>query len=117
MKLHITPHHLTLSGALRGFTARKVSALGRITRDIDAAHVVLRLDRTTRPDRRFSAGVRLVVRGADLFARGKGSDLHATIDRVVDKLTNGLRARKSRLHSRSRHRLRDASPFCSLALA
>ena len=115
MKLHITPHHLTLSEALNGFTARKLSALGGITPDIDAAHVVLRLDPKTNPERRFSASVRLVVRGADVFARGTGQDLYTTIDQVVDKLTNGLRARKSRLHSW--HRRPDASPLRNFAAA
>lgn len=115
MKLHIIPHHLTLSEALNSFTTRKISGLGEITRDIDAAHVVLRLDPKTNPEQRFSASVRLVVRGADVFARGMGHDLYPTIDRVVDKLTNRLRARKSRL--RSWRPLRDASPFRNFATA
>lgn len=115
MKLHIIPHHLTLSEALTSFTSRKISGLGEITRDIEAAHVVLRLDPKTNPERRFSASVRLFVRGADVFARSTGHDLYATIDRVVDKLTNGLRARKSRLHSW--HRLRDANPLRNFAAA
>lgn len=117
MKLNIIPHHLALSEALSGFTARKISALGEITRDIDAApvDVVLRLDPKTNPERRFSASVRLAVRGADVFARGTEHDLHATIERVVDKLMNGLRARKSRLHSGPR--LRDASQLRNFAVA
>ncbi len=108
MKVHIIPHHLVLSEAWSEFAARKISALGEITRDIDAAQVVLRLDLKTNPEQRFSASVRLVVRGADVFARGTGHDLSTTIDRVVDKLTNRLRTRKGRL--RGWHRLGDASP-------
>jgi ribosomal subunit interface protein len=100
---------------LSGFTTRKISALADITRDIDAAHVVLRLDPKTNPERRFSASVRLVVRGADVFARDTGHDLYATIGRVVDKLTNGLRARKGRLHSW--HRQRDVSLLRNFAAA
>jgi len=99
MKLHIISHHLPLSEALSGFTTRKVSALEQIAPNIDAAHVVLRLDSKTNPERRFSASVRLAVRGDDVFARDTGHDIYATINCVVGKLTNGLRARKSRLHS------------------
>lgn len=115
MKLHIIPHHLTLSEALDGFTTRKISALDGITPDIEAAHVVLRLDPKTNPERRFSASVRLAVRGTDVFARDTGDDLYATVDRVVAKLRNGLRARKSRLHRW--HRQRDASPLRNFTAA
>lgn len=113
MILHITPHHLTLTAAVNGFTTRKISRLGDISPDIDAAHVVLRLDPKTNPERRFSTSVRLVVRGADVFACGTGRDLYATVDCVVDKLTSGLRARKSRRQSWPR--FRDPSPLHNFA--
>ena len=115
MKIHITPHHLSLTDALQQFAARKVSALDGISRDIDAAHIVLRDDSKTNPERRFSASVRLMVRGADVFARGAGHDLYATIEKVVQKLTSGLRTRKSRLHDR--HRFRAVHRAAGLSVA
>jgi putative sigma-54 modulation protein len=97
MNIHITLHHLTLTPALRDFTTRKIAGLGEMVPDIVAARVVLRLDPKASPERRFSARVRLAVRGMDIFASDNNGDLYAAIDNLVDKLARGLRKRKTRL--------------------
>jgi putative sigma-54 modulation protein len=108
MQIHVTPHHLTLTPSLRQFAADKIAALGDRIAEVFAAHIVLLHEHGHAPGGRFSARVRLAVRGNDVHAHGTDGDLYAAIDQVVDKLARRLRKRKTRRLARHRptHRTR-----------
>ena len=81
MLIHITPHHLTLSGALQPFAACKFAGLGGMV-CVDAEDMVLRFDRSAE------------------------ADLYIANCKVVEKSTPRLHQRKTRWHARRGHRTR-----------
>lgn len=90
MHIHITPHHVPLTRALRSFTMNKVGAASEVVGPDVPTHVILRLDPKATPDRRFIARIRLVRRGTEMFVSGTAASLRAAIDRMVGKITSEL---------------------------
>jgi putative sigma-54 modulation protein len=93
--IHITPHDLHLSPALRDFIRMKISGLSRFAGDIVAAEVVLRGKSGTA--HLFSVGARLALPGRDVQANATHGNFHTAIDRLVAKLARLSRKRKTRL--------------------
>jgi putative sigma-54 modulation protein len=107
MQIHLSPRHLVLTAAIHSYVAEKVEHLEAITEDILAAHVVLLCDETK--TKQFVVKVHLAVPGPDIHAEDAETDLYAAIDKVVSKLAQQLRKRKTKLTSTQKHKRRLAS--------
>lgn len=97
MQIHLSPRHLVLTAAIHSYVAEKVEHLESITGEILAAHVVLLHDETK--TKRYVVKVHLAVPGPDIHAEDAETDLYAAIDKVVAKLAQQLRKRKTKLVS------------------
>jgi len=107
MQIHLSPRHLTLTAAIYSFVAEKIAHLEQITDDILAAHVVLLHDETK--TKKHTVKVHLAVPGPDIHAEDAEDDLYVAIDKVVAKLSQQLRKRKTKLASHKKHVTRLAS--------
>ena len=107
MQIHLSPRHLTLTAAIHAYVAGKISHLEQLSERIIAAHVVLLHDETK--TRKHIVKVHLAVPGPDLHAEEADDDLYAAIDKVIDKLSQQLRKRKTRLADHKKHRSQLAS--------
>lgn len=93
--IHITPHHLDLSPALRDFIHSKFSGLSRFAGDIVAAEVVLR--GKAGASHLFSVSARLALPGRDVQGNATDANLYSAIDQLVARLGRLSRKRKTRL--------------------
>jgi putative sigma-54 modulation protein len=66
------------------------------------ARVMLEHDHTRAPEKQFSCSMRLAVRGPDLFAEDRESDLYAAIDGVTRKIEQQIRKRRSKRKAKKR---------------
>ena len=107
MQIHLSPRHLVLTAAIHSYVAQKVEHLEAITENILAAHVVLLHDETK--TKRYVVKVHLAVPGPDIHAEDAETDLYAAIDKVVAKLAQQLRKRKTKLVSTKKHKTQLAS--------
>ena len=108
MKIHVTPRHLRLTGAIEQQTVAKLGALAEINDRVLAAHVIVGQDPAANPETRFMVSARLSVAGPDLHAEEHGADLYAALDAVAAKLARQLRKRKTRLTDQRRARAQRA---------
>lgn len=97
LPIHITPHHLTLSPALRDFAQEKLAKVPRFAGDVLAADLVLRRHHGTADGKRFSASARLALAGHDIHATAAHADLYTAIVKLVTRLARRSRKRKTRL--------------------
>lgn len=102
MQIHLSPRHLVLTAAIHSYVAEKISHLESLADEILAAHVVLLHDETK--TRKHVVKVHLAVPGPDIYAEDAEDDLYAAIDKVVDKLAQQLRKRKTKLTSTKKHK-------------
>lgn len=107
MQIHLSPRHLTLTAAIHSYVADKVGHLEELADTIVAAHVVLMHDETK--TKKHIVKVHLAVPGPDIHAEDAENDLYAAIDKVVGKLSQQLRKRKTRLNDQKKHRTQLAS--------
>lgn len=114
MKLILIPHNVTLTKAIEDHVVAKLEKLDHFDKRAIDARVILEHDHTRVPERQFSCSVRLSVRGPDLFAEDRESDLYAAIDLVAKKIENQIRKRhnkaKARHHteaSKTKQKLKD----------
>ncbi len=96
MKFILTTHNLTLTKAIEDHILDKLEKLEHIDRWLIDARVTLEHDHTRTPERAFKCAVRLGVRGRDLYAEDKRSDLYAAVDLAVKKLEQQIRKRHSK---------------------
>jgi putative sigma-54 modulation protein len=104
MKLIIIPHSVTLTKAIEDHIVAKLDKLDHMDQRIVDARVTLEHDHTRVPEKQFSCSIRLGVRGPDLFAEDRESDLYAAIDIVVKKIGQQIR----KVHSKrkaSKHKV------------
>jgi len=111
LPIHITPHHLGLSPALRSFVSMKFAKVARFANDILAAEIVLRRHHGRTNGKRFSASARLALAGCDIHGCATHADLYTAIVRLVAKLARSSRQRKARLRRTYTRRRRSR---CSL---
>ena len=92
--IHITPHDLDLSSALRDFIQMKISGLSRFAGDILAAEVVLR--GKSGAAHLFSVSARLALPGKDIQGNAVHANPYTAIDQLVARLARLSRKRKTR---------------------
>lgn len=105
LPIHITPHHLSLSQALRDFVCLKLAKVTQFAGDALAADIVLRRHHGTANGKRFSASARLALPGRDIHASATHADLYTAVVRLVATLARRSRKRNTRLaktHTRRR---------------
>lgn len=104
MKLILTTHNLKLTDAIEDHVIDRVKKLERFDKRAVDVRVNLEHDKTKVPERAFSCGMRLGVRGNDLYAEDSESDLYAAIDLVAKKLEQQIRKRHNK-HKARKHTL------------
>src|SRR5881628_2312312 len=93
MKLILSTHNVTLTRAIEDHIVAKIEKLDHFDKRAIDARVILEHDHTRVPAKQFSCSIRLSVRGPDLFAEDRESDLYAAIDLVTKKIEQHVRKR------------------------
>src|ERR1041384_597576 len=93
MKLILVPHNVTLTKAIEDHLVAKLEKLDHFDKRAIDARVILEHDHNRAPEKQFSCSMRLSVRGPDLFAEDRESDLYAAIDLVSKKIEQQVRKR------------------------
>ena len=96
MKLILSTHNVTLTKAIEEFILAKLEKLEHFDRWAVDARVCLEHDHARIPQKQFCCSLRLRVRGPDLFAEDRESDLYAAIERVVKKIEQQIRKRHNK---------------------
>jgi len=100
MKLILSTHNVTLTDAIEKHVISKIDKLDRLNSRVVHARVTLEHDHMRVPERQFCCSMRLAVRGPDLFAEDRESDLYAAIDLVMKKIEQQIRKRQSKYKAR-----------------
>ena len=93
MKLILSTHNVTLTKAIEDHILAKLDKLEHLDRWAIDARVTLEHDHDRALEKQFACSMRLGVRGPDLFAEDRESDLYAAIDAVVKKIEQQIRKR------------------------
>src|SRR5712675_1931926 len=101
MKLILSTHNVTLTKAIEDHVLARLDKLEHLDRWTVDARVTLEHDKTKVPERQFSCSMRITMRGPDLFAEDRESDLYAAIDQVTKKIEQQIRKRHSKYKSRN----------------
>jgi putative sigma-54 modulation protein len=97
MKFILSTHNLTLTDAIERHVLEKLEKLEHIDRWLLDARVTLEKDHTAHsPDKQYKCGIRVGVRGNDLYAEDRESDLYAAVDLTVKKLEQQIRKKHSK---------------------
>ena len=100
MKLILSTHNVTLTKVIEDHIVGRLEKLDHFDQRAIDARVTLEHDHTRVPERQFSCSVRLAVRGPDLFAQDRESDLYAAVDKVVKKIEQQIRKRHNKRKAR-----------------
>jgi putative sigma-54 modulation protein len=100
MKLILSTHNVTLTDAIEKHVIAKIDKLDRLNSRVLNARVTLEHDHMRVPERQFCCSMRLGVRGPDLFAEHRESDLYTAIDLVMKKVEQQIRKRQSKYKAR-----------------
>jgi putative sigma-54 modulation protein len=100
MKLILSTHNVTLTKSLEDRVVKKIEQLEHLDGRATDVRVVLEHDHKRAPEKQFSCSMQLAMRGPDLFAEARESDLYAAIDIVEKKLEQQLRKRHSKVKTR-----------------
>ena len=104
MKLILSTHNVTLTKAIEDHVLARLDKLEHLDRWTVDARVTLERDKTKVPEKQFSCSMRITMRGPDLFAEDRESDLYAAIDRVTKKIEQQIRKRHSKRKA-SKHKI------------
>jgi putative sigma-54 modulation protein len=104
MKLILSTHNVTLTDAIEKHVLAKLDKLDRLNSRVLHARVTLEHDHMRVPERQFCCSIRLGVRGPDLFAEDRESDLYTAIDLVEKKIEQQIRKRQSK-HKARKHKV------------
>jgi putative sigma-54 modulation protein len=96
MKLILSTHNVTLTKAIEDHILDKLDKLEHLDKWTIDARVTLERDKTRVPEKQFSCSMRIGMRGTDLFAEDRESDLYAAIDLVTKKIEQQIRKRHSK---------------------
>lgn len=94
--IHITPHHLSLSPALRDFARTKLAKVPRFANDMVGADLVLRRHCGTANGKQFSASARLALPGRVVHGRATHANLYSAIVKLVSTLARRAKATHAR---------------------
>jgi putative sigma-54 modulation protein len=100
MKLILSTHNVTLTKTLEDRVVKKLEQLDHLDKRAVDARVTLEHDHKRVPEKQFSCSLRLAMRGPDLFAEARETDLYAAIDVVAKKIEQQLRKRHSKIKAR-----------------
>ena len=100
MKLILSTHNVTLTKAIEDHLLTRLSKLDHFDQRAIDARVTLEHDHTRVAEKQFSCSIRLAVRGPDLFAQDRESDLYAAIDLVTKKIEQQIRKRHNKRKAR-----------------
>ncbi len=100
MKLILSTHNVTLTKAIEDHIIAKLEKLEHLDHRTVDARITLEHDHTRAPEKHFSCSIRLGVRGPDLFAEDRESDLYAAIDLVTKKISQQIRKRHNKIKAR-----------------
>ncbi|HEY1717277.1 MAG TPA: ribosome-associated translation inhibitor RaiA [Verrucomicrobiae bacterium] len=106
MKLILSTHNLTLTKAIEDHVIKRIQKLDHFDPKAIDARVTLEHDHTRVPEKQFSCSMRLEIRGPDLFAEDRESDLYAAIDRVTKKIEQQIHKRHNKFKA---HKHKDAA--------
>jgi putative sigma-54 modulation protein len=102
MKIHISPRHLRITESIELYVVSKLEPLAELASEIVSAHVIIAVDDTVDPAKRFHVSARLAVSGPDIHAEDFGADVYSSVDSMASKLARQLRKRKTRLNDKQR---------------
>ncbi|MBN9692660.1 MAG: ribosome-associated translation inhibitor RaiA [Verrucomicrobia bacterium] len=103
MKFILTTHNVTLTDAIEQHVLMRLEKLENIDRWLIDARVCLEKDHTPKsPDKTFKCSIRLGIRGRDLYAEDRESDLYAAVDLSVKKIEQQLRQKHSRAKAKKK---------------
>jgi putative sigma-54 modulation protein len=108
MHIHLSPRHLTLTGAINSYVVTKLAHLDHQSDRIIAAHAVLMHDESAKKGN-YVVKVHLAMPGPDIHAEDREQDLYAAIDLVVGKLSRQLGKRKTRMVTGKKHKAQKAT--------
>jgi len=97
MKLILSTHNVTWTKAIEEHVIARIEKLEHLDKRAIDARVTLEHDHTRVSEKQFSCSMRLGMRGPDLFAEDRESDLYAAIDRVTKKIQQQIRTRHSKV--------------------
>jgi ribosome hibernation promoting factor len=103
MKLILSTHNVTLTKSLEDHVVKRLEKLDHFDKRAIDARVTLEHDHKRVPEKQFSCSMRLSVRGPDLFAEDRESDLYAAVDRVTKKMEQQIRKRHNK-HKAHKHK-------------
>jgi len=96
MKLILSTHNVTLTKAIEDHVLARLDKLEHLDRWTVDARVTLEHDKTKVPEKQFSCSMRITMRGPDLFAEDRESDLYVAIDCVTKKIEQQIRKRHNK---------------------
>jgi putative sigma-54 modulation protein len=97
MKLILSTHNVTLTDAIEQHVLEKLEKLEHIDRWLLDARVTLEKDHTAHsPAKQFKCGIRVGIRGNDLYAEDREADLYAAIDLTIKKLSQQVRKKHNK---------------------
>jgi ribosomal subunit interface protein len=100
MKFILSTHNVTLTEAIEQYVLGKLEKLESIDRWLLDARVTLEKETRSSVDV-FKCGIRLGIRGNDLYAEDKEPDLYAAVDLTVKKLEQQIRKKHSKAKART----------------
>ncbi|MGO8767011.1 MAG: ribosome hibernation-promoting factor, HPF/YfiA family [Limisphaerales bacterium] len=100
MKLILSTHNVTLTKTLEDRVVKKLEQLDHLDGRAIDARVTLEQDHKRAPEKQFSCSIQLAMRGPNLFAEARESDLYAAIDVVGKKIEQQIRKRHSKNKAR-----------------
>jgi putative sigma-54 modulation protein len=100
MKLILSTHNVTLTKALEDHVVTRLNKLDNLDKRTIDARVTLEHDHTRATEKLFCCSMRLRMRGPDLFAEDRESDLYAAIDLVTKKIEQQIRKRHNKKKAR-----------------
>ncbi|HEY5232247.1 MAG TPA: ribosome-associated translation inhibitor RaiA [Verrucomicrobiae bacterium] len=106
MKLILSTHNVTLTKSIEDHVVKRIEKLDHFDKRAVDARVTLEHDHMRVPEKQFSCSMRLAVRGPDLFAEDRESDLYAAIDRVTKKIEQQIRKHHNKVKA---HKHKDAA--------
>lgn len=100
MKLILSTHNVTLTKTLEDRVVKRLEQLDHLDARAIDARVTLEHDHRRMPENQFCCSMKVAMRGPDLFAEARESDLYAAIDVVTKKIEQQIRKRHSKTKAR-----------------
>lgn len=100
MQLIVKGRNIEATAALQGYAEEKLSRLERHFEQISKVEIELIVEKNPRVAKDQTAEVTFFARGLVVRARETSNDMHASIDKVVDKLERQLEKYKGKMYHR-----------------